>query len=163
MLHLNDDQKRQYLYQSYAKVDGLWFVKLEEKYGFEKALDIDEEVWKVMPKIQARLLKKMGGKEKGLDDLLECLSTKLTLEGYVFTSRFSDDKKEISISIQECPWYKIMVQSGRSGLSAVIGPRICGTEYTVWAKEFGSEIDFSMDSHICDAKTSCILRFFVSP
>lgn len=163
MLSLNDDQKKEYLYQSYAKVDGLWFVKIEEKYGFDKALDFDEEVWKVMPKIQARLLKKMGNKGNGLEDLFECLTTKLNIEGYVFTTKLNEDKKEFSISIEECPWYKIMVQSGRENLAAKIGPRICGNEYAVWAEEFGPEISFSLESNMCNANHACILRFFVSP
>jgi hypothetical protein len=162
MINLNENQKNEYFYQSYAKVDGLWFVKIEEKYGFENALHIDEEVWKVMPKIQARLLKKMGNREKGLGDLFECLSTKLNLEGYVIAPNFKEDAKEFSITILECPWYKIMAQSGRESQAAVIGPRICGSEYAVWAKEFGPGISFSMDSHICNAEPACVLRFFLS-
>ena len=54
---LNSRQVKEYLQNSYAKVDGLWFLKIEEQFGFEKALDMDLEVWKVMPKIQARYLK----------------------------------------------------------------------------------------------------------
>ena len=30
-----------YLYQNYTKADGLWFLKVEELYGFDKALEID--------------------------------------------------------------------------------------------------------------------------
>ncbi|MBN1901558.1 hypothetical protein JW926_09580 [Candidatus Sumerlaeota bacterium] len=160
MLSLNHEQIKEYLSQSYAKVDGLWFVKIEKQYGFDAALDIDEEVWKIMPKIQARFLKKIGNREKGLDDLLDCLAAKLSIEGYVFSSEFKN-KKELIISIRECPWYKIMAESGRAHLSSVIGPRICGSEYAVWAKEFGPGISFSMESHICNANQACILRFFV--
>ncbi|MHB1377104.1 MAG: DUF6125 family protein, partial [Candidatus Humimicrobiaceae bacterium] len=51
---LSSRQVKEYLQNSYAKVDGLWFLKTEEQFGFEKALESDLEVWKVMPKIQAR-------------------------------------------------------------------------------------------------------------
>jgi len=54
MLKLTDKQIVEYFKRSYTAVDGLWFMKVEEIYGFDTALDIDEEVWKVMPKIQAR-------------------------------------------------------------------------------------------------------------
>ena len=46
-----------YLLRSCAAVNGLWFMKVEEKYGFDAALDLDAAVWAVMPKIQARQLK----------------------------------------------------------------------------------------------------------
>ena len=34
-----EQQKVAYLRRSYAAVDGLWFVKLEEELGFERALE----------------------------------------------------------------------------------------------------------------------------
>ncbi|NLE90228.1 MAG: hypothetical protein GX602_04765, partial [Dehalococcoidales bacterium] len=57
MEELSDRQISQYLQRSYEAVDGLWFMKVEEKLGFDTALEIDGEVWKVLPKIQARMLK----------------------------------------------------------------------------------------------------------
>jgi len=61
----------EYLYQCYVKVDGLWFVKVEEQFGFDKALEIDTEVWKIMPKIQARFLKsKLNSGFSALEDKL---------------------------------------------------------------------------------------------
>ena len=66
MTRLTEEQKTEYFRRSYTAVDGLWFMKVEEAYGFDNALDIDDEVWKVLPKIQARMLK--GLTETG-DDL----------------------------------------------------------------------------------------------
>lgn len=62
---LNRKQLKEYLQNSYAKVDGLWFLKTEEQFGFEKALESDLEVWKIMPKIQARYLKSVPEIRKG--------------------------------------------------------------------------------------------------
>ena len=61
-------------------------MKVEEKYGFDTALEIDNEVWKVLPKIQARMLKSAGRMERGMEALFECFATKLKLDGFVFTS-----------------------------------------------------------------------------
>jgi hypothetical protein len=47
----------EYLQKNFTTADGLWFVKIEEILGFERALEIDKEVWKVLPKIQARFIK----------------------------------------------------------------------------------------------------------
>ena len=40
-----DAQIADLLRRSYFVVDGLWFVKTEEKHGFEEAMDLDQAVW----------------------------------------------------------------------------------------------------------------------
>jgi hypothetical protein len=77
---LSDAQVAEYFNRSYRAVDGLWFMKVEEKFGFDVALHIDAEVWKVMPKIQARLIKSFSKLDEGEVALLESLKTKLFLE-----------------------------------------------------------------------------------
>ena len=92
MIRLSDKQIAEYFHRSYTKVDGLWFMKIEEKYGFDAALDIDNEVWKVFSKIQARLLKSLGKTGDGIDALFECLTTRLALEGSEFKAEKTGDK-----------------------------------------------------------------------
>ena len=162
MLDLTDRQIGEYFKRSYTAVDGLWFMKVEEQYGFDTALDIDDEVWKVMPKIQARKLKSMGGLENGLDALHECLITKLTLDGFEYTSEQLDDGGALRITLSECPWHNIMIKSGRGNLSEKVGTRICNTEYRVWAAEFGENIYFELNDQICRGRKSCTLVFKVS-
>ena len=87
MVELTDQQKAEYYQRSYTAVDGLWFIKAEDKHGFDDALDLDTEVWRVMPKIQARKLKAFTGLEQGLDALAECCSAKLRLDGFAFTEK----------------------------------------------------------------------------
>ena len=156
---MNEDEASAYFRRSYGALDGLWFMKVEERFGFEVALDIDREVWEVMPKIQARMLKAMTGEESGLTALLECLTTKLHWEGYLYDSGVSDDGKRLDLKIRECPWHRLLVTSGREGLAARVGPRICGTEYGMWASEFGGGIRFSLESTICQGAPRCLLRF----
>ena len=59
MNELTEEQKTEYFRRSYTAADGLWFMMVEERLGFEQALQIDEAVWKVLPKIQARTMKGM--------------------------------------------------------------------------------------------------------
>ena len=87
MIELSSKQIAEFWHRSYASVDGLWFMKVEEKYGFDAALDVDNEVWKVLPKMQARMMKSMGGTGDGIDGLFECLTTKLNLEGFKFEAK----------------------------------------------------------------------------
>ncbi len=84
MTKLSSQQVADYFNRSYKAVDGLWFMKVEEKHGFDAALELDNEVWKVMPKIQARMIQSFLGLENGSEALLESLVTKLELEGFKF-------------------------------------------------------------------------------
>jgi hypothetical protein len=159
MLKLTEKQIAEYFKRSYTAVDGLWFMKVEEIYGFDTALDIDDEVWKVMPKIQARKLKAMGDSLDGLNGLRQCLTTKLTLDGFVFEAEQSNKDRSLKITLSECPWHNVMIKSGREHLSGQVGTRICTTEYQVWAAEFGDDIKFELGDQICEGHTCCVLIF----
>ena len=162
MIELTEKQISEYYKRSYTAVDGLWFMKAEERYGFETALDIDDDVWKVMPKIQARKLKSMGNVTDGLAGLRECFTTKLTLDGFSFELEQSDDGRSLEITLSECPWHNVMIKSGREHLSGKVGTRICNTEYQVWAAEFGDDIKFELGEQICEGFKCCTLLFKVT-
>lgn len=85
-LQLDERKMVEYFKRSYRAVDGLWFMKVEERYGFDTALDIDDDVWRVMPKIQARTLKSMICDSNGLDALIKCFAAKLAIEEFEFVS-----------------------------------------------------------------------------
>ena len=157
MLELSDKQIADFFRRSYTAVDGLWFMKAEEKCGFEAALDIDDEVWKVFPKVQVRMLKDMFKGASGLEALRECFTTKLAIEGFRFDVEVAG--RGFRVSISRCPWHDAMVKSGREALSGKVGTRICGTEYAVWAAEFGQGIRFERKSEICTGGERCVLEF----
>jgi len=163
MVELSDRQIAEFWHRSYASADGLWFIKVEEKYGFDAALDIDDEVWDVLPKIQARMLKSMVGVDKGIDALFECLTTRLSLEGFAFKAERAGDGGSFKIVISKCPWHDLIVKSGREELSGKVGTLICNTENSVWASEFGDDILFELGNQICKGSASCILKFSSAP
>ncbi len=158
MIEMTQDQIRDYLRRSYTAVDGLWFVKTEDRYGFDTALDVDEEVWKIFPKMQIRMLKALGRADRGCQDLWQCLSTKLSLEDFGFQAEDIRDNS-LKLIITRCPWHGLMVKSGREALSGKVGARICRTEYSVWADEFGCHLHFEDSARICTGGESCPLRF----
>lgn len=159
MVELSDREIIEYWHRSYRTVDGLWFVKIEERYGFDTALDMDNEVWTVFPKIQARMIREMGGLEQGLRGLFEAIVTKLNLEGFVFEAEEIAGSSGFEIRVNECPWHNIMINSRRKELSGKVGTLICNTEYSVWASEFGGDISFELGGQICDGDRACMLRF----
>ena len=154
---LTDRQVIEFFHRSYKAVDGLWFLKVEEKYGFNTALEIDKEVWKVMPKIQARMIKFMLGKEENKITLLESLKAKLSLEGFKF--KVEQKETRFRIIINECPWHNLMIKSGREKLSRLVGTAICNVEYSVWISEFDENIQFTFKTRKCHRSEQCILDF----
>ena len=157
---LTDSQVAEYFHRSYKAADGLWFMKVEEKHGFNAALEVDKEVWKVMPKIQARMIKSMLEKGGGNVTLLESLNTKLSLEGFNF--KVEQDEKGFRIRIHDCPWHNLMVKSGREKLSGQVGTTICNVDYSVWASEFDEKTQFTFQTQICKGSEHCILDFKTS-
>jgi hypothetical protein len=147
-----------FLHRSYSAVDGLWFVKVEEQYGFEAALELDRRVWEVLPKIQARMLKKTLGLENGLQGLRHSLIERLNLDGFTFKSKEPAEDKSFCITVTKCPWHELMVKSGRAHLSGRIGDVICPADYSAWAHEFG-DIGFGLGAKICQGEPECRMVF----
>jgi hypothetical protein len=158
-VRLTDEQVAAYFHRSFAAVDGLWFMKAEEKLGFEAALEIDRAVWEVFPRIQARELKRMLHAGDAADALEPVLTTALELKGFEFAVK--PGRPGFSIVITDCPWHNTMVKSGRAALSARIGEAVCRTEYTAWASEFGAKLEFSFGSphRLCTGADTCVLCF----
>jgi hypothetical protein len=154
---LTNRQIIEFFSRSYKASDGLWFMKVEEKYGFNATLEIDEEVWKIMPKIQARMIKAMLRKNNNEVTLLKGLTTKLILEGF----KFKVEQKETGFQIQisDCPWHNIMVKSGREKYSSKIGTAICNIEYSVWTSEFDENTQFTLHTQKCKGSKYCELIF----
>jgi len=166
---LTDEQKTEYFRRSYTAVDGLWFMKIEERFGFDLALTIDEAVWSILPKIQARTLKGMMNLNNGIEDLMKALSTRFSLEGYEFKMQRKDDG--IEVEVIRCPWHQIMLKSGRGDLSEKVSNVICRVENETWAREFSlykeeevesrncERISFERESRLCRGEGRCSLRF----
>jgi len=164
-LELTDEQKAEYFRRSYTAVDGLWFMKVEEALGFDQALKLDEAVWRILPKIQARTLKGMLNLKGGLADLKAAISLRLALEGFSF--QVQDREEGFAVIVDRCPWHDIMVKSGRESLADKVSDLICRVENSTWASEFDSDaekgspdgIKFEREQRICRDQERCVLRF----
>ncbi len=159
MLKLSPKKQKEYFERCYKAVDGLWFMKTEDRAGFQAALDVDTEVWTVMPKIQARQLKAQCRVKDPLKALEECFTAKLVLEGFRLKGKPVRDSDGLTVTVAECPWMALLKKSGREHLADKIGSRICSTEYSVWAGEFLPGLKFDMGSRICRGGVSCVLNF----
>jgi hypothetical protein len=159
MVPLTDKQLATYLLRCYMAVDGLWFMKLEETLGFDTALEIDNKVWKVMPKINSRTLKALLKLEKGMEALFVCFTTKLALEGYVFETEKSENPQSFKVIVNKCPWYDVLIKSGREKIAERVCTLICHTTCTTWTPEFGDDIKFEIQAWKCRGSDYCVLQF----
>jgi len=160
---LTDEQKIEYFRRSYTAADGLWFMIAEDKYGFEAALQLDEAVWKVLPKIQARTIKAMMHLGCGLQGLQDAVAVRLRLEGFEYELNCQEDG--FQVIVKRCPWHDMMTRSGRQELSEKVSDLICRVENSVWSSEFQDidenlgEIKFERRDRICKGSSRCKLLF----
>jgi hypothetical protein len=150
----SDAQMADFLRRSYFVVDGLWFVKTEESSGLDNAMEMDESVWKVMSKIQARKAKSMLGIDGGsVGDLARAFQLKLASEGYDY--EIEHTKEGVQITISSCPWYDILVSSGRTAIAETIADRICAREFAGWAAEFAGDVKHKIEKRLCVESDGC--------
>jgi len=148
----------EYLRRSYTAVDGLWFMIVEEAYGFEQALALDEKIWQILPKIQARKAREvLGITGNSLADLAACFSLKLRADGHEFILQQRADSLEFTI--HRCAWLELLRASGREHLAEQISGRICPTECRVWCEEFGGEFEFEIPQSLCHGDEVCQIVF----
>jgi len=159
MAAFDDKAIIEFLRRSYFAVDGLWFVRIEDEHSYEEAMRLDEQVWEILPKIQARkareLLKIKGG---SLADLALGLWLKFASEGYVHRV-MERTPHVLRIGIGACPWLEILRNAGRMSRAAGICDRICTRDFAIWAGQFSKDIEFSLESKLSEGAPACELLF----
>jgi hypothetical protein len=149
----------EYLRRSYFAVDGLWFMILEGEFSFDKALEMDAKVWRILPKIQARRVKELLGiPGLGLDDFMKAIAVKFAAEEYDYEVKQLGDG-HIQVAIRDCPWINILKKAKREHLAPQISEAICLLELQVWLKEFGDDMIFNMECRKCCGDSICIMDF----
>jgi hypothetical protein len=147
-------QIAEFLRRSYFAVDGLWFVKAEDRHGFDEAMELDAAVWDVMSKIQARKAKSVLGIEGGsLEELANAFQLKLAAEGHDYD--VERRASEVVFTVRVCPWYEILKSGNRTHIAEIIADRICRTEFAGWAREFGPDIRLEMRKRLCVESDQC--------
>ena len=149
----------EFLRRSYFAVDGLWFLRAEEACGYKDALRLDEEVWEVMPKVQARKARELLGIQGGsLADLALGLRLRFAAEGceHRVVERTDDILK---IDLPACPWLAGLRKSGRESIAPDICERICTRDYAGWAAEFSKDIEFHFEGNLSEGAPACRFVF----
>jgi hypothetical protein len=147
-----------YLRRCYQAVDGLWFMMVEKDSDFERALDLDVRVWRVLAKIQARKARELlGASGNSPEELARCFSFKLEADGHRFTVETTRDG--VVFRIEACPWLELLQKNDRRHIAAKVAQAVCPTEGSVWCDEFGGEWRFDMPLMACSGADCCEMWF----
>ena len=147
-----------YLRKCFVSVDGLWFMKVEEDADFEKALEIDIAVWRVLPKIEARTIKELLSLGHGIEALHTALDFKLRAELYTATLSPLGDAC-FTLDVHDCPWIKHIKKAGRAHFIERIAASICPAEYGGFTAEFGKSISIDHQHGDCAQHGRCRFVF----
>lgn len=148
----------EYFKRCFLAVDGLWFMMLEKTDSFDKALEVDSMVWKILPKIQARKIKELFGVETSTrEDLINALKFKMDAEDFV--SKLSKEGPDINVIVNRCPWLVLLKKANREHLAGKIGESICTVEYGIFAREFMKDINLEVASRRCMGSEVCSFLF----
>lgn len=82
------------------RVDGLYFLRIEKKFGTEAAMEIDAGVWQVMAKIEAKSLRRMFQVDEnvGIPDIMRLLRrSSWALDQPFKTIEVGEDRAVLSI------------------------------------------------------------------
>ncbi|NMC07502.1 MAG: hypothetical protein GYA24_19970 [Candidatus Lokiarchaeota archaeon] len=100
-------------------LDGLWFLEAEKQFGFEKALELDKNVWKVFSQKEAQRLVKYyteKGVIKKIDGPITKLEKLLPKSMFNKTLRFkieTNGKDELDFIVLDCKTLAGMKKVGR--------------------------------------------------
>ena len=96
-------------------LDGLWYLEIEKKFGFDVAYEIDEKVWEIFGRKEAKRLKRFLGIEKCTpDDVIKIFKLSLFNQSLVFDiKQVNDDPITIRAIVTDCKTLRGMVSVGR--------------------------------------------------
>jgi hypothetical protein len=98
-------------------IDGLWFMAVERKYGFDIALELDLAVWKDYGRVLLKRIARMMGmtidpeNPPDLSTINRLMETVCRIDGTQCEGTVHDD--EIVFRVYRCSWWDNLSRSGR--------------------------------------------------
>jgi hypothetical protein len=140
--------------KSMNTMDGLWFLSVESKQGFDRALDMDMEVWRKMSLIHGKRVLELFGIEK--DKPLEAFIHLVQADPFKFSwtaeIEMPSDNKAVLRRLA-CPPQEGRIKSGK-GLFP--GHKICLAMYDAYADLIDPRIKVTcLTSPPCAARPMC--------
>ncbi len=116
-MHITPEQMQDLRLGALTAIDGLWFMAVEKKYGFETALELDLEVWKDYGRVLLKRLARMLGltidpaHPPDLPTVNLLLETVCHVDGTQCEGTVTSG--EIVFRVQRCSWWDNLSSAGR--------------------------------------------------
>jgi hypothetical protein len=126
------------------RVDGLYFLGIEQKFGTEAATQIDTDCWKILGKLEARELKTLLKLEKN-----DVPSLMLALKHTSWS--LSQEQKEIEVSATRGIYRVVKCRTQQTRISKGLGEFPCKNVRFSYLKSFAEEFnpDIQVNCQIC--------------
>ena len=121
------------------RVDGLYFLVIEEKFGTEAATQIDTDCWKVLGKLEARELKTLLKLKKN-----DVPSLMFALQNTSWS--LYQEQKEIEVSATKGVYRVIKCRTQQTRISKGLGEFPCKNVRFSYLKSFAEE--FNPNIHV---------------
>jgi hypothetical protein len=118
--------------KNWIAMDGLWFQAVEQEYGMEAAVFLDQKVWKQYAVIEARRIKeRLGLPEQGGLDALEIACTNRLFIHVNATEILRPDKKTLVVTTKTC---RVQAARERKGMPLFPCRSVGMVEFPVFAR-----------------------------
>lgn len=127
-------------------IDGLWFMAVEKKFGYDAALELDLEVWKDYGLVLLKRLSRMLGlpldpaDPPGLETVNFLLETVCQVDGTVCEGEVGDGA--ITFRVHRCSWWDNLSRSGRE--EHVPCEFVDNTIFRHWLEAVDPSLDFEI-------------------
>ncbi|MFW9825256.1 MAG: DUF6125 family protein [Candidatus Thorarchaeota archaeon] len=160
MREVSDADRLFYYERNFVTLDGLWMLETENEVGWDTALKIDVIVWTKLFKIIIRRLKRYLNIETNtLDDLIEILTFRWSIEGWKYSVNKIADS-EVIIEVMECPYKASMDRNeNRRDRIPLICKNMCFPFYKAAFKDFNPKISFEREKAMGLGEQICTFHF----
>ncbi len=99
--------------QAFLAVDGVWFLEVEQRLGFDQALAVDIAVWERFGPVMVRRIRKMLGLDGADAATVEAiLHAFWQIEGSQ-VRRVSASDEKLVYEVERCAWWEHLKRAGR--------------------------------------------------
>lgn len=139
-------------------IDGLWFLAVERRYGFDEALRMDLDVWSSYGLIQLKRVSKALGislnhdSPPELEDIGVLLEAVCSIDGTECESQITNPRTMI-FTVHKCPWWDNLKRSGRH--EVIPCETIDNSIFAKWLKNVDPSLSFEITKSMPKGAQAC--------
>ncbi len=150
-----DAKMVQLIRSALTAIDGLWFLEVEKKHGFDAAFEVDIDVWKQYGAIMINRIKKaLSIEDNNLESFLKIFELLSEIDGTTFKI-VKQASTEAVLEITLCPWWENLKRSKRETL--VRCDAVDRAIYPEWIKAFDPSYELLLTKSLPEGHRACEL------